>query len=174
MLCVSTGWALGEFMSFSTILWHFYLGFATGALLLFRCLWGLIGPRPVQFRHLFPTRSELSIYLRQIASRSPSGTAGHNPLGSLSVVVMLLLLTVQVASGLFIESDDFFESAPLAHYASEDSIGLLTWIHHLNSKLILLMVALHVGSILFYLIWKKENLIRPMITGWKWVKRKDQ
>jgi cytochrome b len=32
-------------------------------------------------------------------------------------------------------------------------------------------VVLHVGAILFYLLWKKENLVKPMITGWKWVKR---
>jgi hypothetical protein len=23
---------------------------------------------------------------------------------------------------------------------------------------------------MFYLLWKKENLITPMINGWKWVK----
>lgn len=35
------------------------------------------------------------------------------------------------------------------------------------------MVILHVSVIIFYLFWKKENLIKPMINGWKWI-RKDE
>ena len=50
--------------------------------------------------------------------------------------------------------------------------GELTALHHLNSKLILALVILHVGVILFYWLWKRENLIRPMLSGWKPVKSK--
>jgi cytochrome b len=32
------------------------------------------------------------------------------------------------------------------------------------------LVILHVSMILFYFFWKKENLARAMVTGWKWVK----
>ena len=60
----------------------------------------------------------LADYLRQVWRREPSGTPGHNPLGSLSVILMLLAITTQAVTGLFIESDDLFESAPLAGYVS--------------------------------------------------------
>jgi cytochrome b len=52
-------------------------------------------------------------------------------------------------------------------------VNRLTWWHHFNADVILVLVILHVSAILFYLVWKKENLIKPMITGWKWVKRTD-
>jgi cytochrome b len=82
---------------------------------------------------------------------------------------MVLLLTAQAASGLFIVSDDFFESAPLAHLASDAVRPRLTWWHKLLSKFIPALVGLHVTAVFFYLLWKKENLIKPMTTGWKWV-----
>ncbi len=169
-IVVVMGWSFGKFMSFSTIQWHFYCGYAIIGLLVFRYLWGFTGPKPVRYRALIPTPSGTFAYLKDIGKRKPSGTPGHNPLGSLSIIVMILLLSAQAASGLFIVSDDFFESAPLAHLVSDAVSNRLTWWHKLLSKYILAIVGLHVAAILFYLLWKKENLIKPMITGWKWVR----
>jgi cytochrome b len=168
---VGVGWSFGKFMSFETIQWHFYLGYLTLGLMVFRYLWGFIGPAPVRYRALLPTPANLLSYLRHVGQRKPSGTAGHNPLGSLSVILMLLAITAQAFTGLFIESDDFFESGPLAGYVTEAMVSRLTWWHRLNADFILILVVLHVSTILFYLIWKRENLITAMISGWKWVKR---
>jgi cytochrome b len=171
MLAVSIGWSFGKFMSFDNIQWHFYLGYLVLGLMLFRYLWGFIGPAPVRYPALLPTLGTLLAYLRQIGQRKPSGTPGHNPLGSISVILILVSITAQAVTGLFIVSDDFFESGPLASYVSEATVNRLTWWHHLNADFILVLVVLHVGAILFYLLWKKENLVKPMISGWKWVKR---
>lgn len=171
VLAVGLGWSFGKFMTFDNIEWHFYLGYLTLALMLFRFLWGFIGPAPVRYAALLPSPRACLAYLGGIAQRKPSGTPGHNPLGSVSVILMLALITAQAATGLFLVSDDFFESGPLASYVSEATVNRLTWWHHLNADIILVLVVLHVGAILFYLLWKKENLILPMINGWKWVKR---
>jgi len=170
-LAVGVGWSFGKFMSFDNVQWHFYLGYLVLALVLFRWLWGFIGPAPVRFTALLPTPGALLGYLRHVGRREPSGTPGHNPLGSVSVLLMLLAITAQAVTGLFIASDDFFESGPLASYVSEATADRLTWWHRLNADFILVLVVLHLGAILFYLLWKKENLVKPMISGWKWVKR---
>ena len=167
---VVLGWSFGKFMSFSTIQWHFYCGYTIIGLLLFRYLWGFFGPAPVRYRAFFASPSRILAYLKEIGSRSPSGTPGHNPLGALSAIAMILLLTAQATSGLFIESEDFAESGPLAYLVSDAISDRLLWWHRLSSKFLLALVGLHVAAIFYYLIWKKENLIRPMITGWKWVK----
>ena len=73
---------------------------------------------------------------------------------------------------MFIESDDFFESAPLVGYVSEATVNSLTWWHHFLAKVLLVLVGLHLAAIIFYLFWKRENLVKPMITGWKWVRSK--
>ena len=167
---VITGWCLGEFMSFSTIKWHFYCGYTILGLLAFRYLWGFFGPTPVRYRALFPRPAQVFGYLKDFVRREPSGAHGHTPLGSLSVIAMIVLLTAQACSGLFIESDDYFESGPLSYLVSDATTNRLTWWHHLISKFVLGVVCLHVAAIFFYLLWKKENLIKPMISGWKWVK----
>lgn len=167
---VITNWGLGEFMSFDTISWHFYLGYTLIGLIAFRILWGFIGPSPVRWSSLWPRPVALLSYLRGLRHRTPSGSAGHNPLGSLSVLAILLVLAGQAGSGLFIESDDFFESAPLVGYVSESTVNSMTWWHHFLSSVLLILVILHLLAILFYRIWKREDLVRPMISGWKWVR----
>ncbi len=170
VLVIGVGWSFGKFMTFDTVRWHFYLGYAVLALLAFRYLWGFVGPAPIRYRALIPRPGELLAYLRGIGRREPSGTPGHNPLGALSVIAMLLAITAQAVTGLFIESEDFFEYGPLAGYVSEELVRFMTGWHHRIADVVLVLVVLHVAAILFYLVWKRENLIRPMFTGWKWIK----
>lgn len=167
---VITNWVFGEFMSFDTVIWHFYLGYTVLGLLVLRLFWGFAGPAPVRWSNLFYHPAVVMEYLRNISQREPSGTPGHNPLGSLSVIALLLILLAQAGTGLFIETDDFFESGPLYEYVSEATINSLTWWHHFLSSVLLVLVGVHIAAILFYWIWKKENLVKPMITGWKWVR----
>lgn len=169
---VCTGWYLGEWRSFSTIQLHFYFGYATAALLAFRLIWGIVGPRNVRLPALIPSPSRLRAYLGGVLSREPDDARGHNPLGALSVLAMLAALSVQVGTGLFAEDDALFSSGPFAEYVSGEMRVELTALHHLSSRVIFALVALHLAAIAFHAIWKRENLVRPMITGWKRVRGK--
>jgi cytochrome b len=169
-LMVFTNWYLGKFMSFDTIAWHFYLGYTLLGLLVFRIFWGFVGPKPVRWKSLLHSPGEIAAYLKSLLHRQPGGTPGHNPLGSLSVLVILVVLIGQAVSGLFIESDDFFESAPLVGYVSEAVVNRMTWLHHSFADVLLIVVILHLAAIVFYRFWKRENLVKPMINGWKWVR----
>ena len=171
VLAVCLGWSFGKFMTFDTIEWHFYMGYLILGLIGFRLIWGLIGPEPIRLRALLPGPKQTIDYLKHIGRREPSGVPGHNPLGALSVLAMLIAIGAQAIIGLFIESDDFFESGPLASTIEQSTINSLTWWHHTIANVILILVILHVAAILFYLIWKRENLIKPMINGWKRVRR---
>lgn len=169
---VITNWIFGEFMSFDTVIWHFYLGYTILGLLAFRLLYGFVGPSPIRWCNLFPRPSDIKTYLGKITQREPSGTPGHNPLGSLSVIALLVVLAGQAGTGLFIETEDFFEVGPLYNMVSESTVNSLTWWHHFLSKVLLALVGLHLAAIIFYRFWKHENLVKPMITGWKWVRKK--
>jgi len=109
---VVTGLYLGEYRDFSTINLHFYFGYATGGLLAFRLLWGFIGSKPSRLSALFPSPRRLFSYLSTVRKRQPSGVAGHNPLGALSVLAMIAALAVQVTTGLFAEDDGLFAEGP--------------------------------------------------------------
>ena len=165
-LAVVGNWLLGRFMTFDTIRWHFWGGFFILALLAFRLVWGFVGPKHVRFAHFLPTPAAVLRQLRTFFSRQPSAARGHNPLGALSVYAMLLVVLAQAVSGLFIESDDFFEAAPLHGVVSRGVAGFMSVWHHRLPLLILILVVLHVVVIFYYLLWKRENLIRPMIDGW--------
>jgi cytochrome b len=77
---------------------------------------------------------------------------------------MLLLLLVQVGTGLF-ANDDILTEGPLYDLVSKESSDWLTGVHHLNLRILMILVAIHIGAVIFYLIVKRENLIKPMITG---------
>jgi cytochrome b len=168
---VSAGWLIGENMSFANIQWHFYLGYATGGLLVFRLIWGVIGPPSARLSALVPSPAALAAYLRDLPKREPTGAAGHAPLGALASLALLTTLSVQVVSGLLSESDDFFTEGPLAAYASSAVIRSAGAVHHTASEVLLYLVGLHVAAIAFYALWKRENLVRAMITGRKPVRR---
>ncbi len=168
---VLSGWLLGEFRDFETIEWHFYAGYVTGGLLIWRLIWGVIGPEPIRLKTLTNNIRAVPHYLRSVKQRKASGIHGHSPIGSLAVVALLFSLTIQASSGLFLEDDTLYANGPFAYEISDDARGNLTFIHHLNAKILLGLFVLHLAAIAFYAFWKKENLLQPMINGLKWVKR---
>lgn len=152
---------------------HFWLGYFILGLLAFRLVWGFVGPPEARFAHFLRGPGAVTRYARHMFSREPSYWPGHNPLGALSVIAMLGLLAAQATSGLFIDADDYINVGPLASSVSSATRkAMLSW-HHIGGTLILLLVLLHVGIILFYRFWKGEDLIRPMVNGWKEVRRRD-
>lgn len=143
--------------------WHFRFGYAVLSLLLFRFIWGVVGGHWSRFASFVYTPAAIFRYLR--GQGQPEHSIGHNPLGAASVFALLGFLLVQVASGL-ISDDEIAATGPLAKYASNATVSFATFYHKDIGKLILIgWVVLHVGAILFYLVKKGENLVRPMIRG---------
>jgi cytochrome b len=91
---------------------------------------------------------------------------GHNPMGGWSIVAMLVLLLVQAGTGLF-ANDDITIEGPLYAWVSKGTSDWLTAIHKFNFNLLLLVIAVHISAVLFYLFVKRENLIHPMLSGRK-------
>lgn len=169
---VIAGWILGEFRTFSIMQWHFYTGYCIAGLLVFRIFRGFRGPEPIRFTALVPGPSALVDYLKTLPDRRPSGVRGHAPLGALASLFFLLLLVFQVSTGLFAEDDDLFFEGPLADWVSSDGNRQASSLHRLGAKAVLVMFLLHIGAMLFYWIWKKENLVTAMISGNKLVKHR--
>ena len=167
---VIAGWMLGEFRTFSIMQWHFYAGYCTIGLLVFRIGLGFIGPDPVRFATLLRSLRHIGPYLKSLFRREPSGMAGHAPLGALASLVFLLLLIVQATSGLFSEDDGLFYEGPLSDLLSSDGVRTATSIHNNFAQALLVMFGLHLAAMLFYGLWKRENLVKPMLTGIKLVR----
>ena len=146
----------GNFMD-----WHGRLGLFIVGLVVFRLVWGVMGSTYARFTQFFPTPAKVKLYLRGEWSG-----VGHNPLGALSVLGLLGLLGFQATSGLF-SNDDISFIGPLFDLVGKDRSNQLTQLHHWVSNLIYLLIGLHLAAIGFYAFVKKDNLVKPMLTGWK-------
>jgi cytochrome b len=146
----------------NAMVWHFRIGLTVLALLLFRLVWGLVGGRWSRFAAFIYSPRSIIAYLK--GNGKPQHSVGHTPIGAGSVFALLLVLLAQVGSGLF--SDDEIASAgPLTRFVSGATVNLATNYHaNIGKWIILGLVLLHVAAIMFYL-WRRHNLIRPMVRG---------
>lgn len=145
--------------------WHFRLGYCVLSLLLFRVIWGFIGGKWSRFSSfIFPFKTVIR-YAK--GERSPDQEIGHNPLGSWSVFALLVFLFMQVSAGLF-SDDEIANSGPLVKFASATLVNYATFFHTSIGKLIIFgLVGLHIGAIAHHYFYRKENLVKPMIDGFK-------
>ena len=105
------------------------------------------------------------VYARTLPNRDPTDVPGHNPLGAWSVVAILLVLVVQVTTGLFAVDIDAFEAGPLSDRVSFDLGRRIAAWHELTFRVLQVLVAVHVVAVAYYLVWKRTNLIGAMFTG---------
>ena len=139
--------------------WHIWFGLATLGLIVFRVIWGLAGPRYARFSVFVRGPRSIAGYIR---GHIPH-IVGHNPLGSVSVVAVLLVFGFQAFSGLFAH-DDIMVEGPLAFLSSRWS-DTLTGMHKFNEWIMIALVCLHVGAVLWHRVIRREKLIEAMIHG---------
>ena len=146
---------------------HMLAGETVLVLVLFRLAWGMVGSQTARFAEFVKGPGAIRDYLkRSRAGGEAAFTPGHNPLGALMVVALLLVLLAQAGSGLF-TSDDILVDGPLVPLASGATVALLGSLHRLLANGIFVLVGLHMAAVLFHLLVKKDDLIRPMVTGRK-------
>jgi len=143
---------------------HGQAGLAIVGLLVFRVVWGFIGSTYARFGQFVPGPRRVLDYLQGRCQG-----AGHNPLGAFSVLGLLALLGLQVGTGLF-TNDEIAFTGPLAPLVDEALSIRITGFHHQLANWVLGLVIVHVVAIVFYTLVKKDQLVPPMVTGWKHVR----
>ena len=151
-----TGWVGGNLIE-----WHARAGIAITGLLAFRLVWGFVGSTYARFAHFVPGPGRVLAYVR-----GQWRGLGHNPVGALSVLALLAILIFQAVSGLVANDDIAFEG-PLYALVDKATSDSLSSLHRQNFWIIIGLVSLHVLAIAFYALVKKDNLVKPMITGVK-------
>ena len=142
--------------------WHFRIGLTVLALLLFRLVWGLVGGRWSRFAAFIYSPGSIINYIK--GNGHPEHSVGHTPTGAGSVFALLAILLAQVGSGL-VSDDEISNAGPLTRFVSTATVNLATNYHkNIGKWIILALVVLHIAAIVFYL-WRKQNLIKPMLHG---------
>jgi len=163
VLCVIGSYVTHE-LGLEWFAWHVRIGYATLVLVAFRIAWGVVGPRHARFSNFLRGPRATLEYVRGLARRDGHTTPGHNPLGALAVVAMLLLLAIQAVTGLF-ANDEILNTGPLYGHVDDATSDALTGIHHANFEWLLVLIGLHLAAMVFYAAWKRIDLVRPMVTG---------
>lgn len=147
--------------------WHLWAGYGILGLIVFRLIWGFVGSSSARFTTFVKGPAKTLAYAKTLSKRSVTDMAGHNPLGGWSVVAILAAIISQVVTGLFSVDVDGLESGPLSDRVSFETGRLFAKWHHLSFTAIKLLVVLHLTAIVFYALYKRTNLIVPMITGFR-------
>jgi cytochrome b len=140
--------------------WHMRFGYAVLTLVHFRILWGFAGSRYALFSHFVRGPREVLAY---VGGRLKH-VGGHNPLGALSVLALLLLLLAQACGGLF-ANDGSFTEGPLAKLVSGDLSNRISTLHRRAEWAIYALVLLHLVAVIFHSVFKSEPLVGAMLHG---------
>ncbi|MES9815898.1 MAG: cytochrome b/b6 domain-containing protein [Candidatus Thiodiazotropha sp.] len=147
---------------------HANAGYLIAALLLFRLVWGVLGPRHARFIDFVKSPSTVVAYLRDLVQLRAERTLGHNPAGGAMIVALLTSLLITALTGLLAYgatgagplADMFFSNAA---YGSE----FLEEVHEFFANFTLFLIVVHLIGVGFGSMFHRENLVRAMITGSK-------
>ena len=147
----------------NVMVWHFRIAYAVLALLLFRIIWGVVGGRWSRFGAFIYSPQSVINYLK--GKGKPEHSVGHSPVGAGSVIAMLGILLLQVVCGL-VSDDEIAFAGPLTRFVSNAVVGQATGYHkEIGQYLVMGLVALHLLAVLFYVLVRRERLVRPMVHG---------
>lgn len=165
VVLIGVSW-LSESLGWMTI--HFVSGYSIIALLLFRLIWGFVGSETSRFSRFLKSPVAALRQLAHLHRREPDTEIGHNAAGGWMVLLMLVLLAVQAGTGLC-ANDDGATEGPLFNYVGKAWSDWLSHVHSINFTLIQIAVVLHVLAIVAYAVLKRHDLVRPMLTGEKYL-----
>src|ERR1700761_2270436 len=145
--------------------YHLYSGYAILWIALMRLYWGFVGSSTARFAHFVRGPKGIIDYARTLHHRDSAHSHGHNPLGAISVLVMLGAVLGVAGLGLFAVDVDGLYSGPLSSYVSFKMGRHLAHLHYKWFEFLLAVIALHLVAVTFYYIYKRQNLVFPMISG---------
>lgn len=147
----------------NAMVWHFRLGYAVLTLVLFRLAWGFVGGHWSRWSNLPLHPRHAWAYLQRRAAERTD--AGHNPLGSWSILAMLFFLLFQVSTGL-ISDDEIANSGPLTSLVSGSWVSWASaWHKNWGKLIIILLVVLHLLALIWHRFKKHPPLLPAMLHG---------
>ena len=135
--------------------WHEWLGYIVLGVVTLRIFWGLVGSRYARFTQFVRSPAHTRDYAKQILDHNEPRHLGHNPLGGWMIVALVATITGICVSGWLYTTERFWGVA---------------WVENLHEGLtyfLMVLVALHIGGVIFSSLRHGENLVAAMIHGHK-------
>ena len=145
---------------------HVWAGYAVGALVVARVIWGFVGSEHAHFSDFIFNPATTLRYLRDLVQFRAKRHLGHSPGGGAMVVALLVLLAATVMTGLVVYGGDQ-QAGPLAGTVSKSTGESWEEVHVVIANVTLAFVLAHIAAVVLVSFVFKENLPRAMITGYK-------
>ncbi len=148
---------------------HVAFGWIFGVMLGYRILWGLYGPRYATFNTFRLGLSDLIWYFKEkIQNRWRKIPAGHNPASSWFTIIVLVIGSIIVLSGLLLygvqEAKGIFLFLNKDHYTH---MFVLNDVHIYASYFLAFWAVIHISGVLIEQFYHKTGMLFAMITGYK-------
>jgi cytochrome b len=134
---------------------HEWAGYVIVGLIIFRLLWGVIGPKYARFAQFMRSPVTVIQYLRGMIKGKEQRYIGHNPLGALMIISLILALGATAISGWMLTIEPY------------GTMEIVAEGHEVLANLTLLLAGLHIAGVLAASFRHRENLARAMIFGRK-------
>lgn len=134
---------------------HEWTGYVASALVALRVVWGLIGTRYARFSDFFPTPARLTRHLSALRQGEHPQYTGHNPVGALMMLALMLLVLSLGFTGWLQGTDTYFGEE---------------WLEELHEGLantLMLAAGVHAAAALVMGRLERVRLIKAMVTGKK-------
>jgi Ni/Fe-hydrogenase b-type cytochrome subunit len=183
---------------------HVLFGYVMAVNLLWRFIWAFFGNRYACWKAILPGGrgfgAALSAYLASFFRGEPEQYVGHNPLARFGVTLLLLLLLIQVITGLVLAGTDLYwppfgwlvadwVAAPgidpgtllpgtkeltdeAAYQSMRDFRGPIVETHEITFYLLVAAVVIHIAAVVVTELHEGGSITSAMFTGRKILSRK--
>lgn len=156
----------GFLLNATWLAWHVAGGLTALALVLFRLIWGFTGSTHSRFASFIPRPADVVAHLKSLARRHHTAHAGHNPLGALMVLALLVVVLALAVTGLGVLGG-MLKQGPFKSLLSFAAGRSFREVHEQAAWALLAMVAAHVAGVFYESRRARDNLARAMLTGRK-------
>ena len=149
---------------------HIWAGYIVLALVVFRIIWGFVGPKYARFANFIYSPALVLSYLLELLRLRARRYLGHSPAGGAMVLLLLLSLLATTITGLVVYGAEHHAGPFAAMMGSLAGNGEAEWaeeLHEFFANLTLGLAILHIAGVLLASFSHKENLARAMLTGRK-------
>jgi cytochrome b len=170
VLAIGSAWVSAEFagkLGDPTLKWHRWNGYAILVLLVFRLIWGVVGSSTSRIGGFFHSPSATIGYGLALIRGRTVHYLGHNPLGSVMILLLLAAVTIQAVLGLYTLEHNEITAGPLKRTISDAMTDRVSWLHVRGFNVILALAAIHILANSLYGLVKRDPLVKAMITGRK-------
>jgi cytochrome b len=149
------------------LVWHRWNGYAILVLIVFRLLWGVVGSSTSRFARFVRGPGFTLRYALDFMRGRKRAYLGHNPLGTVMILVLLAAVLAQGILGLFTLEHNDIVAGPLKRLISDAATERASALHVRGLNVILIFVCIHIVANLAYAFLAREPLVKAMVTGRK-------